>query len=117
MKWCPTCNNYLYHDVTGGELYRKCLKCAYNEKDTEGGLVVESRIKGTAAEGYKILLNEFTKFDPTLPHSKTIKCPSGTCASNLGSTEKDVIYIKYDPTNMKYLYICTVCDKQWRSRS
>ena len=72
MKWCPTCNNYLYHDVEGGNLRRKCLKCAYSEEDTEGGLVVETRVKGSVAEGYKILLNEFTHLDPTLPHVKNI---------------------------------------------
>ena len=118
MKWCPTCNNYLYHAVTGEELYRKCQKCSYNEKDTEGGLVVESRIKGTAAEGYKILLNEFTHLDPTLPHVKNIKCPNPECPSNKGVTERDVIYMKYDSANLKFLYICTRCPKHtsWRSQ-
>jgi len=119
MKWCPkNCDNYLYHDVTDGELYRKCLKCGYNEKDPEGGLVVESRIKGTAAEGYKILLNEFTHLDPTLPHVKNIKCPNEVCPSNTSGVERDVIYMKHDSANLKFLYICTVCPQRtsWRSQ-
>jgi len=117
MRFCPECRYYLYLDVEATNLTRVCKNCGYKEEDKTGGLILETHVQQRSSEGYKILLNEFTKFDPTLPHSKTIKCPRGECASNVGSTEKDVIYIKYDPTNMKYLYICTVCDKQWRSRS
>jgi len=116
MKWCPTCNNYLYHDVEGGNLRRKCLKCAYSEEDTEGGLVVETRVKGSVAEGYKILLNEFTHLDPTLPHVKNIKCPKQDCPSNTEGKERDVIYLKYDKENLKFLYICNVCHINWRSQ-
>ena len=117
MKFCSVCNYYLFLQVSEDGLVRECRNCGEREKEEKGGLILETHVQQRANEGYKILLNEFTKFDPTLPHSKTIKCPNGSCASNTGSTEKDVIYIKYDPLNMKYLYICTVCDKQWRSRS
>ena len=27
---------------------------------------------------------------------------------------KEVLYIKYDPTNMKYLYLCAVCGSSWK---
>jgi hypothetical protein len=76
---------------------------------------VETRVGERASEGYKILLNEFTTKDPVLPHAKNIKCPNGGCASNGGSAERDVVYLKYDAVNLKYIYICMVCDKRWRS--
>ena len=28
--------------------------------------------------------------------------------------EKEVLYIKYDPMNMKYLYLCAVCGTSWK---
>ena len=34
-----------------------------------------------------------------------------------GEVESDVIYLKYDAINMKYLYICNVCDTKWRSKA
>lgn len=119
MKWCPQCDNYLYHKVEGDDkntLVRKCLNCGYAEEDTDGGLVVETRVQERASEGYKILLNEFTSKDPTLPHVKNIKCPNVECASNQDVSKRDVIYIKYDAVNLKYIYICKVCDSRWRSR-
>jgi|LakMenEpi03Aug12_release.lakeMendotaPanAssembly.Ray.scaffolds.fasta_scaffold449769_2 RNase P subunit RPR2 len=125
IKYCPNCRYYLYLQVhqeskTPNDkqtyLSRLCRNCGFEERDTEGGMVTETHLQQRANEGYKILLNKFTKQDPTLPHVKTIKCPNENCPTNLSSTEKDVIYIKYDPVNLKYLYICNVCDFQWRSR-
>lgn len=29
--------------------------------------------------------------------------------------EGEVVYIKYDDQNMKYLYICTTCNKAWKN--
>lgn len=115
MKWCPKCDNYLYHNVRTGDLVRNCLNCGYSEKDTQGGLIVETRVGERASEGYKILLNEFTTKDPVLPHAKNIKCPNGGCPSNTGTKEPDVVYLKYDTVNLKYIYICMACDQRWRS--
>ena len=117
MKFCPVCKYYLYLDTEEDKVLRRvCRNCGYQEEDKKGGLVLETNLKENTAEGYKILMNEFTKMDPTLPHVDTIQCPNVGCRSNTGGAERDVIYLKYDPVNMKYLYICNVCDMQWRSK-
>ncbi len=122
--FCPTCRYYLYlsQERSGDDekediLRRICRNCGYQEEDQKGGLVLEIDLKEKTSEGYKILLNEFTKQDPTLPHVNTIKCPNVDCKSNVGGTERDVIYIKYDAVNLKFLYICNVCDTKWRSKA
>jgi DNA-directed RNA polymerase subunit M/transcription elongation factor TFIIS len=99
-----------------GILIRACRNCGHTEKEKKG-LVMETIIQGRSSESYKVFLNEFTKEDPRLPHVKNLKCPNESCASRKGQAESDVIYIKYDSANMKYLYICTVCDTNWKSRS
>jgi DNA-directed RNA polymerase subunit M/transcription elongation factor TFIIS len=126
MKFCP-CGNLLANKTVGAtegdeeataeKLLLVCRTCGYQEEDTKGGLVLEINLEERTSEGYKILLNEFTKQDPTLPHVNTIKCPSGTCPSNAGGAERDVIYLKYDAENLKFLYICNNCDAQWKSKS
>lgn len=118
MKFCPVCRNYLYHQIGEKTLERFCKTCGHRENDTEGGLVMETTIQERASESYKILLNEFTRLDPTLPHTKEIKCPNDSCPSNKGE-ERDVILIKYDKENLKFIYICNKqgCEKTWRSRS
>lgn len=127
--FCPKCKYYLYLDQVDVEsedktskkvektLRRICRNCGYQHQDQQGGLILEIDLKEKTSEGYKILMNEFTKNDPTLPHVNTIKCPNEGCETNTSGKERDVIYIKYDAVNMKFLYICNVCDTQWRSKA
>jgi len=119
LKFCPVCDNYLYMEVDpeSQALTRMCRKCGHKENDTKGGLVMEMMIQQQSSEGYKILLNEFTRKDPRLPHiRKNITCPNVTCDSNKGGKDPDVIYIKYDLVNLMYLYICDICGEKWHSR-
>ena len=122
IRLCPVCNYYLYvvmEDKEQATLIRKCRNCGFHEQDTEGGLVMEMVVQEKSSESYKIQLNEFTHRDPCLPHlRKNISCPNPGCGSNQGKQEPDVIYMKYDPVNMLYIYICNVdgCGTTWRSR-
>ena len=132
VEFCPSCDYYLYQKAAGAEslkpagplvtpstlMYRICHNCGYQVVDKGGGLIMETDLQEKTSEGYKILLNEFTKMDPTLPHLDNIKCPNKECGSNRGSVKADIIYMKYDPVNLKYLYLCNVsgCGAQWRSK-
>ena len=124
MKFCPTCKYYLYlksgyqnEDPTAQkQLTRQCVNCGYSEVDTKGGLISETLVQQKSSEAFKIMINEFTRQDNTLPHIKMIPCPKTTCPSNEG-TERDVIYMTYDAGGKKNLYLCNVCGEQWKSRS
>jgi hypothetical protein len=94
-----------------------CRACGHMEDYEEGGLLYEINLQQNVSEGYKVLLNEFTRLDPTLPHVSNIKCPNDECGSNTGAADRDVIYMKYDAVNLKYLYICNVCEQHWKSRA
>lgn len=116
IKYCPTCSYYLYLTAEPNRLIRLCKNCGYKAEDQKGGLVLETYVQERSNEGYKILVNEFTRQDPTLPHTKDIKCPRGDCPSNTGGADRDVIYQNYNYDAMKYIYICNVCNQQWHSR-
>lgn len=107
----------MYLDTKTSSLLRICRTCGHSEQDTEGGLAMETIVQERSSESYKIVVNEFTRLDPTLPHVKTLPCPNQSCATNSKGQERDVIIIKYDGVNLKYLYICHVCGTEWRSRS
>jgi len=120
LRYCPICDNYLYMqvDAESQELRRICRKCGFKEDDAKGGLVMEMMVQQKSSEGYKILLNEFTRKDPRLPHIRSnITCPNTVCDSNKPGKNPDVIYIKYDTVNLMYLYICDICGDQWHSRN
>ena len=77
------------------------------------------------AANYKNKINKYTKLDPTLPRINTVNCPNVDCASNKmiegekkethREQDKEIIYIRYDDKNMKYVYLCAVCDTVWDS--
>jgi DNA-directed RNA polymerase subunit M/transcription elongation factor TFIIS len=123
MKFCPTCKYYLYlkpsssDGDTGSELSLQCVNCGYTEKDLVGGLISETTVQHKSSEAFKIMINEFTKQDNTLPHIKTIPCPREACPTNNGSVDRDIIYMTYDAAGKKNLYICNVCGEQWKSRN
>jgi aspartate carbamoyltransferase regulatory subunit len=59
------------------------------------------------------IINKYTKLDPTLPRINNILCPNSECSTNTKNEEKEIIYIRYDETNMKYVYLCSTCDTVW----
>ena len=123
MRFCPVCNYFLYLSAPdGGMVQHLCRTCGYsvelNPKNKEDALILETNFRsgssaGGAASG--ITINDFTLKDPTLPHVKTLRCPNTGCQSNVEEAKRDVIYIKTDPTNLKFQYVCTVCKTQWTS--
>ncbi len=120
-NFCPVCKYYMPLAIAETEenqqnLVRCCRACGFR-KDEEPGLVMEQVISEQASDSYLTEINEYTKLDPRLPHVKNLQCPNAICASRTGQAQPDVIYKRTDAANMKYIYICTVCDTNWKSRS
>ena len=72
------------------------------------------------SEGHGNVINEYTHLDPTLPRIKfNMVCPNAKCDSNIQEgdenpkKEKEIIYLRYNDKNMKYVYLCAVCKTHW----
>jgi hypothetical protein len=118
IRFCSVCDNYLYLQVEGETqtLQRMCRNCGFKDTEDQGGLVSEMHIEQRSAEGYT-LINEFTLKDKRLPHLYgTMKCISDKCPSATQGKESDIVYIKYDTENLRYIYMCYLCQATWRSR-
>ena len=127
MHFCSVCGNMYYiriADEGGNQLTYYCRNCGHTDDDltVDNVCVVDTNVGGGSGSasgdnGTKLghVVNKYTKLDPTLPHITTIKCPNSACESNNDDTKRDVIYIRYDDTGMKYLYICAVCDTMWNT--
>jgi DNA-directed RNA polymerase subunit M/transcription elongation factor TFIIS len=61
------------------------------------------------------IINKYTKLDPTLPRVSNILCPNTECPTNTENKSREIIYIRYDDTNMKYVYLCSTCDIVWKT--
>jgi DNA-directed RNA polymerase subunit M/transcription elongation factor TFIIS len=93
-----------------------CRNCG--NKDTmlsvENVTVSKVQLKKSEQE-FSHIINKYTKLDPTLPRVTNILCPNGDCATNKEDTPREIIYIRYDDTNMKYVYLCSTCDTVWKT--
>ena len=124
MHFCKNCNNMYYINIQNDtkELIYYCRKCGTEDtiSDKLTNLCVsKTHVKNKKSKPYTKIINEYTKLDPTLPRIKNIKCPNVSCKSNLeeNPVENDIIYLRYDDTNMKYVYICALCDNTWTTEN
>ena len=211
MQFCSECHNMYYlkiqdeNGVIGDTLIYYCRNCGHEDKTLSTTNICVSDIQlRTSEKKYTHIVNEYTKYDPTLPRINTIKCPNQDCLSNgqgqaggqvggqgqgqaggAGTTKikiartkkatatdvknveqaaekavqasqqaqaslalaeanlatimaeeklaeeeeeqeeqsadptqannREVIYIRYDDINMKYVYLCVHCDTTWRT--
>lgn len=130
MHFCTVCQNMYYIRLTGenkDQLIYYCRKCGHEDDELIASLenvcVSQTQLKASVSS-YEHIINKYTKLDPTLPHINNIKCPNTACASNESTDETkdgddqkeaDILYLRYDDTNMKFVYLCTECNTVWKS--
>ena len=119
MKYCIQCDNMYYIGLNSDDsnkLTYYCRNCGYkyNTITNEGVCVLKSELKNSGNKFHHII-NQYTKLDPTLPRIRNLKCPNAECKYNKEDKTAEVIYVRYDDDNLKYLYICVECDTTWKT--
>jgi DNA-directed RNA polymerase subunit M/transcription elongation factor TFIIS len=133
MKFCSQCDNMYYIGISiedSNKLNYYCRNCKHTD-DTiaeEGVCVLNTQLR-MGEQKFNHIINQYTKLDPTLPRIYNIKCPNMECRTNHSrhidgeetkspdpsTSPNEVIYIRYDDANLKYLYICVECDTTWKT--
>lgn len=120
MKFCTNCDNMYYisiNESNTNELTYYCRNCKNIDASiaNESAYIINSDIKNDEIH-LNYIINKYTKLDPTLPRIDNMKCPNKQCNSNTDpDTTPDILYIRYDTSNMKYIYLCSVCDTNWKT--
>jgi len=120
ILFCSNCNNVCVPKVLGDNLKYVCENCNNIENiEHEDQLTVSTLyVNQTNAKDYlKYEINEYTKLDPTLPRSSIIPCPNKECSTNkkTGGTFRETVKVRYNHEDLKYLFICAICDTVWDS--
>lgn len=125
MHFCNKCSNMYYislqapdEDVPKNKLIYYCRNCGHTD-DTlinQNLCILKTEFSKTETK-FNNIINKFTKFDPTLPRINTIKCPNTDCESNNDKKPREVIYLRYDDIDMKYIYLCCNCDYSWTTNN
>jgi DNA-directed RNA polymerase subunit M/transcription elongation factor TFIIS len=108
MEFCKNCDFLLFFGVSDDELQMYCRHCGQVEESPK-------KIVVALKKSYKPKrrdINEITKYDPTLLRTSNIPCPNADCPEK---EKPEVIHIRYDEENMKYLYLCFHCDVAWET--
>jgi len=119
MHFCTNCSNMYYIRINSdnpNKLVYYCRNCGNEDKllAIENVCVSKLQIKKNE-KSFNYIINRYTKLDPTLPRINTILCPNIDCLTNTKGDEREIIYIRYDDTNMKYIYLCSTCDTVWKT--
>ena len=131
MHFCSVCNNMYYISVTPeNELQYYCRNCGNIDNTVASENICVSKVNvkhSTTPQSFSQVVNKYTKLDPTLPRIHTMRCPNDECPSNEGGggagagagahnkPKSEIIYVRYDDMNLKYVYLCAKCDKVWNT--
>ena len=119
MEFCEFCNNMYYIKEKSDEedtqdLIYYCKNCG-SEKEIKDGLQSKKILSNdcdTIQSKYLQYINPNIIYDLTIPHVNNVNCTNESCTKK-ATEPNDVMYIKYDHQNIKYLYFCTYCRYFW----
>lgn len=121
MRFCDKCENMYYLKMNtddGNEqegLRYYCRNCGNEDViDHQATNVMKTVINGND-DVYVNIVNKYTKYDNTIPRVNDIACANTECSTHDDSKGKDILLVRYDEADMKYLYLCGVCDHIWKS--
>ena len=124
MKFCRQCDNMYYIRINGeneeeesvedNSLIYYCRNCGNKETNIMDTICIsDSQVK--SEEKMLNYVNEYTKYDPTLPRVDNVPCPNTECITHKdGKLDKEVIYVRYDDINLKFIYVCPHCEHVWK---
>lgn len=119
MHFCKKCSNMYYirlDDENNHQLIYYCRKCGDEDTTiTQENMCVSKVQLRRGEQRFSHIINEYTKLDPTLPRINSIRCPNTNCESNKNESKREVIFIRYDDVNVKYIYLCAVCNTSWKT--
>lgn len=119
MNFCSECQNMYYISISENntnKLVYYCRNCGHEDTNigVDNVVVSKTQLKKSEQE-FSHIINKYTKLDPTLPRINNILCPNTDCSTNTKEEPREIIYIRYDDINMKYIYLCSSCDTIWKS--
>jgi DNA-directed RNA polymerase subunit M/transcription elongation factor TFIIS len=119
MEFCDCCDNMLYiRDSEDDKFDVKyyCKNCSFEKeisKDNKSKLIIQNMFN---MDDHSIdNLTPNIEYDKTIPHVDNIECPNKEC-SKPKDKSNDVMYVKTDIINIKYVYYCTHCKQFWENK-
>lgn len=132
MQFCPACDNILHMQI--GELEKNksneksyvpltlyCKHCPYTidvdqTKDSKNALFNPCMYRSNYSSNHRLyysnLVNHYTFDDPTLP-CVDMECQNKKCVSHNDDVQSEVLYVRFNDQDMRYMYLCKHCRQCW----
>jgi DNA-directed RNA polymerase subunit M/transcription elongation factor TFIIS len=126
MHFCLICQNMYYISIDAedsNKLVYYCRNCGHVDNNNGKSIsnsknifITHTNLKKKEQE-FGHIVNQYTKLDPTLPRVNNVLCPNDDCLTNTDPDKnlKEIIIIRYDDKNMKYISLCSTCDTVWKT--
>ena len=117
MNFCNVCDNilYLYEDDDTKKLYLGCKSCG-NSQENKQTCIYDNNLSIDLSKS--IGQNKHLREDITLPSIKdnpNISCPNTECPTHTKGVS-EILYMKYDKEDMRYMYLCKSCNQTWTNK-
>lgn len=120
MDFCDFCENMLYIKDNPDDAFDVifyCKNCQFQKplcNDKSSKLIIRNIYNTNNVVDYKNIITENIIHDPTIPHIDNIPCPNSNCTKQ-NNEGNDIMYIKVDNVNLKFIYYCTYCKEFWEN--
>ncbi len=112
MKFCPECNFLLYYaENEENGLINRCKNCGYEKKSDD--VIISTTIYKKNGLTTSRKSKKYYKYDNAYPRTHNYDCPNEQCPTKKDDSLKDAILIN-DALSLKLIYICAVCDIEWK---
>ena len=122
MHFCNVCGNMFYITLEENNMVYYCRKCGNknnNSNDDDNTRKQNIVVSKTRLESEMVNIdniNKYTKMDPTLPRTSSIKCINDKCECNVKEgISPEIIYIRKNTDDLKYVFVCCHCDTTWNN--
>jgi len=115
-NFCKNCDNFMFtYTDSDNKLYNGCKQCGNKEEVDQKKYNFKKDINNSdILNRYKYIFNDNTL--PIIKGNKNIQCTNENCDSIKKKVENSICYIKYDTTNMYYIYSCNICGQKWTNK-
>jgi DNA-directed RNA polymerase subunit M/transcription elongation factor TFIIS len=110
MIFCPECENKIYPVEENDRLYHQCLKCGFKDEFRE--TIIHRRTYKGKSTNQNSHVNQFSRFDVSLPRTKKKTCPNVDCISHRETDKQEAVFIM-DPISLKLTFVCVCCATDW----
>jgi DNA-directed RNA polymerase subunit M/transcription elongation factor TFIIS len=110
MEFCPVCLSLLYYQEEEGKLINYCNGCGY--KNPSDKTLISQNLYGKSSIATFGSRKNYI-YDPTLSRTAKYVCPNEKCMTHTQPEKREAVFFN-EGDSLKNIFICRVCQTEWK---